>query len=508
MSKQLFKSTAVVGSMTLLSRLLGFIRDMLIGQIFGVNGSTDAFFVAFKIPNFLRRLFAEGAFSQAFIPVLADYKQQGSQYALKQFINKTAGTLALILMLITLIGTLAAPVLILVFAPGFDWGSPQHALAAQMLRLTFPYLLFISLVAFAGAILNSHGQFAVPAVTPVLLNICMIAVAVYLAPHLHEPVVALAIGVLIAGIAQLLFQLPSLKRLGLLPRLQVDFQHSGVKKVMQLMIPALFASSVSQINLLLNTLLASFLTAGSVSWLYYADRLVEFPLGIFGIALGTVILPNLSKNHAADDTEAFSAALDWGLRFVLIIGLPAALGLGLLAEPILSTLFQYREFSAHDVQMAGQSLTAYSLGLLGFMLIKVLVPAFTSRKDMKTPLRFGVYTMIANMGLGVMLIFPLAHAGLALATSLGALLNALLLLVKLLKDKVYQPLRGWGLFLLRLFLANSVMAGGLYYFVDKAAWYEWTATERIIQLGCAVIAAIVIYALSLFLCGFRLSRNH
>ncbi len=503
MSKQLFKSTAIVGSMTLLSRILGFVRDMLIGQIFGVNAGTDAFFVAFKIPNFLRRLFAEGAFAQAFIPVLADYKEQGSQQALKLFIDKTAGTLAAVLFLITVIGIFAAPLLILLFAPGFAWQGSQHDLAVQMLRITFPYLLFISLVAFAGAILNSHGKFAIPAVTPVLLNICMIAAAIYLAPLMPEPVTALAWGVLAAGVVQLLFQFPALKKLGLLPRLKIDFKDSGVRQVIQLMIPALLASSISQISLLLNTLLASFLTAGSVSWLYYSDRLVEFPLGIFGIALATVILPSLSKNHAAEDKAAFSNALDWGLRFVLLIGIPATLGLLLLAEPILSTLFQYHEFSTHDVQMAGRSLMAYSLGLVGFILVKVLVPGFTSRKDMKTPVRFGLYTMLANMVFGLLLILPLAHAGLALATSLGALFNAGLLLWRLLKEQVYQPVAGWGWFLTRLILANALMAAGLIYFVDKSLWYHWSASERLIHLGAYVFAAIAVYGLSLFLLGLR-----
>ncbi len=503
MSKQLFKSTLIVSVMTLLSRILGFVRDMLIGQIFGVSAGTDAFFVAFKIPNFLRRLFAEGAFSQAFIPVLAEYKERGSQQALKLFIDKTAGTLAVVLLLITVIGVLAAPVLILLFAPGFSWQGTQHDLAVQMLRLTFPYILFISLVAFAGSILNSHGKFAIPAVTPVLLNICIIAAAIYLAPLMEKPVVALAWGVLAAGLLQLLFQFPSLIKLGLLPRLTVDFKDAGVKQVIQLMLPAIFASSIVQINLLLNTLLASFLPAGSVSWLYYSDRLVEFPLGIFGVALATVILPSLSKNHAGDDRIAFSNTLDWGLRFVLLIVIPAALGLFLLAEPILSTLFQYHEFTVHDVQMAGKSLMAYSLGLVGFVMVKILVPAFSSRKDMKTPVRVGIYIMLINIGLGVCLIFPFAHTGLALATSLGALLNAALLLLRLLKEKVYQPVAGWQWFLLKVMIANGLMASGLYYFVDKTLWYHWPATERLLHLGFYIFRGILIYGVSLFLLGFR-----
>ncbi|MEO1898761.1 MAG: murein biosynthesis integral membrane protein MurJ, partial [Methylococcales bacterium] len=341
MSRQLFKSTAIVSSMTMISRVLGFIRDMLFARVFGIDSATDAFFVAFKIPNFMRRLFAEGAFSQAFVPILSDYKEQGSQQALKLFIDRTAGTLALILLLVTIVGVIAAPLLITLFAPGFIHEQKQFDLTVQMLRITFPYLFFISLVAFAGGILNSHGKFAIPAFTPVFLNLCMIAAAIWLSPLMPEPIVALAWGVFAAGIVQLLFQVPALHRLGLLPSFQLGFKDPGVKRILKMMLPALFGVSVTQINLLLDTLIASFLVAGSVSWLYYSDRLVEFPLGIFGIALATVILPNLSKNHAANDPVEFSKSMDWALRLVLLIGLPASVGLLILAEPMLSTLFQY-----------------------------------------------------------------------------------------------------------------------------------------------------------------------
>jgi putative peptidoglycan lipid II flippase len=320
LSRQLFKSTAIVGSMTLTSRLLGFVRDMLIARLFGVDLATDAFFVAFKIPNFLRRLFTEGAFAQAFVPVLADCKAHGSQAALKQFVDRTAGTLTLVLMLITILGMIVAPVLITLFAPGFIWKGTQYELAVQMLRITFPYLFFISSVAFAGGILNAHGKFAIPALTPALLNISMIAAAIWLAPLMAEPVVALAWGVFIAGIVQVLFQIPALMQLGLVPRLRLDFNDADVKRMMGLMLPAILAVSVTQINLLLDTLMASFLPAGSVSWLYYSDRLVEFPLGIFGIALATVILPSLSRNHAAQDAKAFSNSLDWGAGYDWVTG--------------------------------------------------------------------------------------------------------------------------------------------------------------------------------------------
>ncbi len=504
MSRKLFKSTVIVSSMTMISRILGFIRDMMFARIFGADSGTDAFFVAFKIPNFLRRLFAEGAFAQAFVPVLSDYKEQGGKAALRYFIDRTAGTLALILMLTTIIGMLAAPYLIMLFAPGFSWEGEQYELAVQMLRITFPYLFFISSVAFAGGILNSYGKFAVPAFTPVFLNICLISAAIWLAPLMPQPIVALAWGVFIAGAVQLVFQFPALRRLGLVPRLRFGFNDAGVRRILKLMVPALFGVSITQINLLLDTLIASFLTTGSVSWLYYSDRLVEFPLGLFGIALATVILPSLSKNHAAEDTEAFSKSLDWGLKLVVLIGVPSSLGLMMLAEPMVSTLFQYNEFTAYDVSMAGRSLMAYSVGLLGFILVKVLVPGFTSRKDMKTPVRFGIYAMIANMLLNIALVFPLAHAGLALATSLGAFLNASLLLFALLKSGVYQPSPGWRIFILRIILASSAMSSLIYHFVDTSLWLDWRMLDRAFNLAMWIALAATLYAVVLLVSGLRL----
>ncbi|MCK5898712.1 MAG: murein biosynthesis integral membrane protein MurJ [Methylococcales bacterium] len=503
MSKKLFKSTAVVSGMTMISRILGFVRDMLFARIFGVDSGTDAFFVAFKIPNFMRRLFAEGAFSQAFVPVLADYKEQGSKEALKLFIDRTAGTLALILMLVTIVGMIAAPLFIMLFAPGFSWEGGQYDLTVQMLRITFPYLFFISSVAFAGGILNSHGQFAVPAFTPVFLNICMIGAAVWLSPLLPQPITALAWGVFMAGMVQLAFQFPALKALGLLPRPQFGFKDKGVRRILSLMLPAIFGVSVTQINLLLDTLLASFLATGSVSWLYYSDRLVEFPLGLFGIALATVILPALSKNHAAKDYLGFSRSLDWGLRLVLLIGIPSSVGLFFLAEPMLATLFKYNEFGINDVQMAGRSLMAYSVGLLGFILVKILVPGFSARKDMKTPVRFGIYAMIANMVFNLILFYPLAHVGLALATSMGAFFNASLLLRRLLKEKFYQPAHGWMSYLTKLVIANGVMGFGLYYFVDITLWYDWSAFDKILYLGITILVAALAYALVLAVIGLR-----
>jgi putative peptidoglycan lipid II flippase len=499
--KRLFKATVVVSSMTLVSRLLGFVRDMLIARLFGVDVATDAFFVAFKIPNLLRRLFTEGSFAHALVPVMANH--QGDRLALKQFIGKTVGTLAAWTLLITLAAMVLAPLLVLLLAPGFAWQDSQYELSVNLLRIMLPFGLCIVLVAFAGAVLNAHEHYAIPALTPIILNINMIAAALWLAPLLDVPITALAWGVFAAGIVQLLFQGPSLIGLGLLPKLSVKFKDPDVSRVIRRLLPAIFSASVTQINLLLDTLIASFLVSGSVSWLYYSDRLVEFPLAILGMGLATVILPNLTKNHAADDTAAFSTTLNWGLRWVLLIGMPATIGLFALAVPMLSTLFQYNEFTIDDVHKSSQSLRAYSVGLLGYLFIKILIPGFTSRHDLKTPVRYGIYAMIASLALNVLAI-PLAHAGLALATSLGALLNAGLLLKRLLQDKAYQPGNGWLLFLARVTLASAVMAACLCYFVDDSWWNQWDSAGRIINLFKWVSIGCLVYILTLTLSGLRL----
>lgn len=503
MSRQLFKSTAVVSALTLMSRLLGFVRDMLIARLFGVDVATDAFFVAFKIPNFLRRLFTEGAFAHAFIPVLADYQAHNDPASVRQFISKSATMWAFMLAVLTVLGVIAAPLLIVLLAPGFDWHGPQHDLAVLMLKITFPYLLFIALVAFAGGILNAHHQFVVPALTPALLNIGMIGAAIWLAPLLNEPVTALAWGVLIAGIAQLLLQIPPLLRLGLLPRWQWDSHDPGVRLLFKRIVPAILSVSATQINLLLDTLIASFLTVGSVSWLYYSDRLVEFPQGLLGLTLGTVILPQLATHHAQTNPKAFSNALDWGLRLVLLTGIPATLGLILLAEPMLATLFQYDEFTHADVQLAGQSLKAYAVGLLGFLMIKVLVPGFTARKDMATPLRYAGYAMVISLA-GNVLAIPLAHAGLALATSLGALANALLLLHKLRQERVYQAAAGWWAFLARVLAASVAMSACLYFLVDAEAWQHWHTSARVLNLLKFIVIGMAAYVGVLAITGLRL----
>lgn len=491
--------------MTLISRILGFCRDMLIARIFGVDASTDAFFIAFKLPDFLRRLFTDGAFAQAFMPVLADYKMHSTPAELKQFIGKMFGTLGLVSLLLTIVGMIIASLVIFLFAPGFFWQSSQYGLntAVEMLQIMMPYLLFITLIAFAGAVLNLHHKFAVVAITPLFLNLCMISAAIWFAPKLSEPLLALAWAVVVAGAVQLLFQLPALKGLKLLPRLRVDFADQGVKKVAKLILPAVLASSLVQINLLLNNLLASFLVPGSVSWLYYADRLVEFPLGILGIAVATVILPTLSKSFATQNTTAFSNALDWGLRLVLLIGIPAAIGLFLLAEPLLSMLFQSDKFMPIDVDMTGKSLKAYAVGLVGFILVKILVPGFTARQDVKTAMQFSLYAIFANIGLSLVFIFPFAHTGLALATSLAGYVNAACLLGRLLKEKVYQPSTGWGVFLIQVLLANAVMAGGLYGVINKVLSNQHNSLDKVVHLAILIMGAMLVYSLSLVLVGFN-----
>ncbi len=506
MSEKLFKSTAIVSIMTFLSRILGFIRDIVIARLFGAGLGADVFFVAFKIPNFLRRLFAEGAFSQAFIPVLAEYRNRGDR-DLKDLIANTSGTLAGILFIITAIGILAAPLLIMVFAPGFVESPDKVALAGDLLKITFPYLFFISLTALAGSVLNSYGKFAVPAFTPVFLNLSMIGCALWLSPQLEQPVTALAWGVFIGGLVQLLFQIPFLINIKHLPKPRWGWKDSGVQKILKLMIPAMFGVSVAQINLLLDTVLASFLVTGSISWLYYSDRLVEFPLGVLGIALSTVILPSLSKKHASASKAEFSHTIDWALRWVFIIGTPAAIGLIWLAEPLLLTLFQYGEFTPLDAHKASLSLMAYGLGLLPFIFIKVLAPGYYARQDTKTPVKIGIIAMVTNMVLNIILMLQFAHVGLALATSLSAILNAGLLFIGLRKLGVYIPIAGWGRFIIKLLVANASLLALLVLLTPLTSdWLSWTAGHRFSVLFGLIIGAAVIYFAVLAIVGVKIKN--
>ncbi len=479
-------------------------RDLVLARVFGADAGTDAFFVAFKIPNFMRRLFAEGAFSMAFVPVLSEYKEQRGRAELKHFVDDVAGTLGMVLLMVTALGVLGAPWVVMLFAPGFIDEPERLALAADMLRLTFPYLLLISLTAFAGGILNTFHRFGIPAFTPVLLNIALISCALWLSPQFERPIVALAWGVLIAGVLQLLFQLPFLGQLGLLPRPRFAPRDEGVRRIIKLMVPALFGVSVTQLNLLLDTLIASFLTAGSISWLYYSDRLMEFPLGILGVGLGTVILPNLSKRHAAADASAFSQTLDWALRWILLLGLPAAVGLLVLAGPMMATLFYSDSFNAEDVTMATRGLWAYSLGLVAFMGIKVLAPGFYARQDTRTPVRIAVIAMLTNMILNIALMFPLAHAGLALATTLSACLNAGLLLRGLLRQGVYRPAAGWTALILRGGLASAAMGLAIWFGVgDMDSWLAVSILDRVGRLVLWIAIGGGVYFAVLALLGIR-----
>ncbi len=507
---KLLRSSLLVGSMTMLSRVLGLIRDMVLARYIGSEAGADAFFVAFKIPNFLRRLFAEGAFAQAFVPVLSEYRQRGSHAAVQELVNRVCGCLGLSLVLVTALAIVGAPVLTAVFAPGFMGDAYKFALTSDMIRITFPYLLLISLTGFAGGILNSYDRFAIPAVTPVFLNIVMIVAAVIVSPYFAEPVMALAWGVLAAGIIQLLFQLPFLAQLRLLPRPEVEWRDQGVRRILKLMLPALFGVSVSQINLLLDTILASLLPTGSVSWLYYSDRLAELPLGVFAIAVATVILPNLSRQHAADDTKTFAATMDWALRMIALIAVPAGLALMILAEPILLALFQYGKTSLNDVHMSALSLQAYSVGLLAFMLIKVLAPGFYARQDMRTPVKIGIIAMVSNMFLNVLFAAPLhywwhiGHVGLALATSVAAFINAGLLYRGLRRQGVCVPQPGWALFSGRLALANVLMCvvllGLLAALGSSVEWHWWL---RVSSLAGICLAGAATYLAVLWLVGLR-----
>lgn len=478
----LIGASGVTGSMTLVSRVLGLARDVVIARLFGASDAADAFFLANKIPNFLRRLFAEGAFNQAFVPVLSEYRSQRSHADVRELIAAVTASLGGLITLITVVVMIAAPLIAVPIAYGFNDEPGKFALFVEMLRITFPYLLLISLTALSGAVLNSYGRFAVPAVTPALLNVCLIGSAFLLAPVLHTPELALAWGVLIAGIAQLLFQLPFLARMRLLPLPRRSRGHEGVARIKALMLPALFGVSVSQINLLLDSFIASLLVSGSVSWLYFSDRLMELPLGTFGVALAIVVLPSLSRRHAEQSLDAFRETLDWALRLVSLIALPAALALVLLAKPLLITLFFSEHFTAVDVQQASGSLQAYAVGLLGFMAVKVFAPGFYARQDTRTPVRIGLVAMAVNMVLNVIFFLQgFAHVGLAAATSIAACVNAALLLTGLLKEGAFRFQPGWGRWAVRLLLANACM--GAFLVSQSGTWSEWLAWDAIEQLG-------------------------
>lgn len=490
--------------MTFVSRVVGFIRDMTLAHLFGASAGIDAFLLAFKIPNFMRRLFAEGAFSQAFVPVLSEYKTRQEQVVVKDLVNNVFGALAAVLAFVTLLGMLFAPFFIWLFAPGFDGKDERFPLACHLLQLTFPYIFFISLTAFAAGIQNAYRQFAMPAFTPVLLNVSLIGAAIGLRHYFKVPVEALAWGVLAAGILQLLFQVPFLFKLKLLPKPCLNWQHPGVKRILTLMVPALIGGSVMQINLLVDTIFASFLPVGSLTWLYYSDRLLEFPIGIFGVALATVVLPHLSQEYAERSYTRFSASVDWALRWILLIGIPATLGLMLLTGPLMATLFQYGKFTANDTLMAAKSLMTLSVGLVAFLAVKVLVSAYYARQNTRFPVKVAMFCMLINIIFNAVLIGPLAHAGLALASSISSFCNVIILLIALLKQKIYIPLPGWQSFSLRLLLANGLMATMLWRFTPELdEWLEWGMVSKFSLLFSLIALAGLTYFAVLWLSGLR-----
>lgn len=516
---RLLRSGAIFSAMTLLSRVLGLARDVVFARYFPIDGAYAAFLVAFRIPNLLRRLVAEGAFSLAFVPVLSEYKANKSQHELKNLVDYVAGYLGLVLLVISLIGVLIAPVIIMVVAAGFEGrADARPELAVDLLRITFPYIFFIALSAFMTGILNTFNKFAIPSFTPVLLNLILIASAIWFAPLFTEPVEALAWGVLLGGIAQFLFQVPAVWRLGLLPKPKFSAAHAGVKKIIKLMIPAIFGSSVAQLNLLLNTIIASFLAIGSLGWLYYSDRFVELPLALFGVAIGTVILPKLAKDYAKDADGAFNHTMDWAIRLALLIALPAMVGLMLLAMPILATIINYGAFTWHDVEMSSLSLVTYAFGLPAFILVKVLAPGFYSRQDTKTPVKIGIVAVFSNMLLSLLIVLPWylsgvegAHAGLALAVALAGYINASLLFYTLRREGIFHTEQGWWRFIAKLVAATSLMGVVLWLAMPEAAWWQ-TASGwwRLLALVGLISAAIIVFFAAIHLLGIRVRKllNH
>jgi putative peptidoglycan lipid II flippase len=510
MSEKLIKSTGTVGGMTMLSRFLGYARDVVVASLFGATAGVDMFLLAFRIPNFLRRLFAEGAFSQAFVPVLSEYKANRTPEEVKSLVDHVSGNLGGYRICGDGYRYLAFAGVGIGFAPGYSGDATKLEMTTHMLRITFPYLFFISITALMGGILNTYKKFAVPAVAPVLLNLSIMGGAVLLSPYTADPHYSLAWGVFIGGIAQLLFQIPFLKKIGMLPRFWAywfDWSNPGVKKILLLMGPAIIGASAMQINLLVDTIFASFLPSGSISWLYYSDRLLEFPIGIFGVALATVVLPHLSEKYATKSVSGFSNSIDWALKWVLLVAVPASLGLMLLAGPILSTLFQRNAFTAQDVYMSQQSLMALSVGLVAFISIKVLVSAFYARQDTKFPVRIAFLSIFSNAIFALLFIGPLKHAGLALASSLASFINVGILLFALIRRGHYQPQSGWLKYGAQLLVANSLM-GLFIYFVapETAEWVEWEQATRFMWLFMLLAGSGVIYFGSLWLSGLRIQH--
>lgn len=504
----LLRTLATVSSLTMVSRVLGYARDFFIARMFGAGLATDAFFVAFRIPNLLRRLFAEGAFSQAFVPILAEVRGRneasGAPEETRVLVDCVSTVLFLALLATAALGMALAPLVVYISAPGFAAEPGKFELTVAMLRITFPYILCISLVAMAAGILNTWSRFAVPAITPALLNVSFIVGAAFFAERFDPPVLVLAWAVFAGGFLQLALQLPFLAKIGMLPRWRLNFRHPGVARVLKLMAPAVFGVSVSQVSLLINTIFASFLVTGSVSWLYYADRLMEFPAGVLGVALGTILLPSLAKHHASGSSAEYSRLLDWGLRLTLLLALPAAAALAVLALPLVATLFHYGRFTDTDAWMTQQALVAYSIGLVGLILVKILAPGFYARQNVATPVKIGLATLAATQAMNFAFIGPLKHAGLALAIGLGACLNAALLYHYLRKLDIYRPQPGWLAFALKIAVSMLAMAAALWFAMGPAAqWLQAGWHWKLGMLAGLVLLGTLVYGACLYALGFR-----
>jgi len=513
----LFKSASTVSLWTLASRITGLVRELLIASAFGASALTDAFNVAFRIPNLFRRLFAEGAFSQAFVPVLAASRAQHGEAATKKAIDHVATLLAWAVLILSLLGVLAAPFLVWAMASGLQQQPEAYGAAVKMTRWMFPYIGFMSMVALSAGILNTWKRFAIPAATPVLLNLAMILAAWLLAPWLKnqgiEAIYALPLGVMAGGILQLSLQVPALSRIGLLPRvgltwsrLQEAAADPASKQIASLMLPALLGVGVAQISLLINTQIASHLAPGSVSWLTYADRLMEFPTAILGVALGAVLMPQLAAAKAKGDHLEYAAMLDWGLRLVVVLALPCAAALLVFSQPLVSVLYHYGAFTDKDVQQTTMALTGYGVGLVGLVAIKVLAPGYYASQDIKTPVKIAVFVLLFTQVMNLILVPYLAHAGLALSIGLGALLNAAWLFVGLYRRGVIKPLPGWGVFLLQVLFATVLLSGGLYYVGLKFEWLAWRhqVLWRLGAMALVLLASAVVYFACLRLAGLRL----
>ncbi len=507
----LHKTLVTISGMTMLSRVTGLIREILFARTFGASAFTDAFNVAFRIPNLLRRLFAEGAFSQAFVPILAEYKNQQGEAASKNLIDHVATVLVWVMVLTSLLGIIGTPLIVYVIATGLKYNQDAFDASVAMTRIMFPYIGFMAFVALSGGILNTWREFKIPAFTPLLLNLSFIVGTLFLAPHLDQPIYAMAIAVFVGGVLQVAIQIPALINIGMLPRLYINpvigLRDAGVRRVLKKMGPAVFAVSAAQISLMINTNIASRLQHGSVSWLSYADRLMEFPTALLGVALGTILLPSLSSAHANKDMEEYSALLDWGLRLTCLLALPCAVGLATLSEPLTATLFHYGKFDTLSVAMTSRALVAYGVGLIGLILVKILAPGFYAKQDIRTPVKIAIGVLIVTQLMNMVFVPWFAHAGLALSIGLGACMNAALLYWGLRRRNIYTPLSGWMGFLLKLLVALALLAATALWL---SSYFDWIALHanpllRVGALSFILASCVCVYFGTLVALGFRLA---